>query len=216
VETTAPITADAGPTEKGPAAVVRATGQTVTLATGVADADAAAAVRSLLLVVSLSLYVNVPAPAAVMDVHAAQVDIHTNVLAAGTVKIVVVPAVFRSMPLLKTKNGTPLGTVEAVPVVHSAFPISETSMPVGVTSAGLVAKTHAPVPVSSVMAAIRFALEGVARKVPTLAAGVIPAHVSRSGSAGCAGEIMSDIGFLFVLNVEPAISRADRFCGACR
>lgn len=40
----------------------------------------------------------------------------------------------------------------------------------GVTSVGVFAKTKAPVPVSSVTAEIRFALEGVARKVATFAA----------------------------------------------
>jgi len=38
---------------------------------------------------------------------------------------------------------------------------------IGVTSVGLVAKTLAPLPVSSVKAAARFALDGVARKVAT-------------------------------------------------
>jgi hypothetical protein len=38
---------------------------------------------------------------------------------------------------------------------------------IGVTSVGLVAKTFAPLPVSSVKAAARFALDGVARKVAT-------------------------------------------------
>src|SRR6185312_12841280 len=37
----------------------------------------------------------------------------------------------------------------------------------GVTSVGVLAKTAAPVPVSSVIAAARFALEGVPRKVAT-------------------------------------------------
>jgi len=39
---------------------------------------------------------------------------------------------------------------------------------VGVVSAGLVAKTFAPVPVSSVRHEARFALDGVAKKVATL------------------------------------------------
>jgi hypothetical protein len=38
----------------------------------------------------------------------------------------------------------------------------------GVTNVGLVANTRAPVPVSSVMAAAKLALEGVARKAATL------------------------------------------------
>ena len=52
----------------------------------------------------------------------------------------------------------------------------------GVTSVGDVANTKAPVPVSSVTAVARFALDGVARNVPTPVAGVIPAHVVRSAS----------------------------------
>ena len=51
-------------------------------------------------------------------------------------------------------------------------PVAANDVPVaapmfGVTKVGLVANTSAPVPVSSVTAAARFALEGVARKVAT-------------------------------------------------
>jgi hypothetical protein len=41
---------------------------------------------------------------------------------------------------------------------------------IGVTSVGVFAKTFAPVPVSSVRTAARFALDGVAKKVATFAA----------------------------------------------
>jgi hypothetical protein len=55
---------------------------------------------------------------------------------------------------------------EAVPVM--LVPTKAEGVPkAGVTSVGDVAKTNDPVPVSSVTAEIRFALEGVARKVAT-------------------------------------------------
>jgi len=55
---------------------------------------------------------------------------------------------------------------EAVPVMF--VPTKADGVPrAGVTRVGLVAKTKEPVPVSSVTAEIRFALEGVARKVAT-------------------------------------------------
>jgi len=55
---------------------------------------------------------------------------------------------------------------EAVPVMF--VPTKADGVPkAGVTNVGLVAKTNDPVPVSSVTAEIRFALEGVARKVAT-------------------------------------------------
>jgi hypothetical protein len=55
---------------------------------------------------------------------------------------------------------------EAVPVMF--VPTKADGVPrAGVTNVGLVANTRAPVPVSSVTAEIRFALEGVARKVAT-------------------------------------------------
>ena len=54
----------------------------------------------------------------------------------------------------------------AVPVMF--VPTNALGVPnAGVTSVGLVANTAAPVPVSSVKAAAKFALEGVAKKVAT-------------------------------------------------
>jgi hypothetical protein len=51
---------------------------------------------------------------------------------------------------------------------------------VGVTSVGLVAKTKAPEPVSSVTAAIRLALDGVARNVATpVAKPEIPVEIGK-------------------------------------
>ena len=60
------------------------------------------------------------------------------------------------LPTVDTKDVK----VRLVPV---AAPIA------GVTSVGVLANTFAPVPVSSVSAAAKFALDGVARKVATLA-----------------------------------------------
>jgi len=55
---------------------------------------------------------------------------------------------------------------DAVPVIF--VPTNADGVPsAGVTRVGLVAKTNEPVPVSSVTAAIKFALDGVARKVAT-------------------------------------------------
>ena len=51
-----------------------------------------------------------------------------------------------------------------------------------VVNAGDVPNTSAPLPVSSVTAAARFADDGVAKNVPTFAAGVMPAHVVKSAS----------------------------------
>jgi hypothetical protein len=56
--------------------------------------------------------------------------------------------------------------IEAVPVKLVTVPLEGVPR-AGVTSVGDVAKTKEPVPVSSVTAEIRFALEGVARKVAT-------------------------------------------------
>jgi hypothetical protein len=60
----------------------------------------------------------------------------------------------------------PLILIEAVPVRLVTTPL--TGVPrAGVTNVGEVAKTNEPVPVSSVTAASKFALDGVARKVAT-------------------------------------------------
>ena len=54
-----------------------------------------------------------------------------------------------------------------MPVVDRLVPVAAPMT--GVTSVGVLANTFAPVPVSSVNAAAKFALDGVARKVATLA-----------------------------------------------
>lgn len=65
------------------------------------------------------------------------------------------------MPVTPVDRGRPVAFVR----------VPEVGVPrMGVTSVGLVAKTSAPVPVSSVTAAMRFALDGVARNVATPAA----------------------------------------------
>lgn len=63
----------------------------------------------------------------------------------------------------------------------------------GVTSVGELAKTKAPVPVSSVTALARLAELGVERKVPTPAPGVIPAHVVKSASYACTVEPIASV-----------------------
>lgn len=66
----------------------------------------------------------------------------------------------------------PTGKVPVTPVVNGK-PVQLVKVPLdgvpraGVTKAGLVANTNAPLPVSPVTAAAKFALEGVARKVAT-------------------------------------------------
>ncbi|NBS67371.1 hypothetical protein EBT31_00455 [bacterium] len=65
------------------------------------------------------------------------------------------------------------GKVPVTPVVRgkpvALVRVTEEGVPrTGVTSVGLLAKTFAPVPVSSVSAAAKFALDGVAKKVATL------------------------------------------------
>jgi hypothetical protein len=65
-----------------------------------------------------------------------------------------------------------IGRVPVTPVVKGK-PVALVSVPdegvprAGVTSVGLVANTRAPVPVSSVTAAAKFALDGVAKNVAT-------------------------------------------------
>jgi hypothetical protein len=61
-------------------------------------------------------------------------------------------------PLIPVLTGKPVQLVR----------VPDVGVPrIGVTNVGEVAKTNAPLPVSSVTALIRFALEGVARKVAT-------------------------------------------------
>ncbi len=63
----------------------------------------------------------------------------------------------------------PMLKPEAVPVLF--VPTKVEGVPkLGVTNVGLLANTFAPEPVSSVKAAAKFALEGVAKNVATLAA----------------------------------------------
>ncbi len=79
--------------------------------------------------------------------------------------------------MLTVEPRTVAPLIFAVPVAQRAFepsvqPLSASDVPVatpriGVTSVGVVAKTADPVPVSSVSAPRRFALDGVARKVAT-------------------------------------------------
>lgn len=76
----------------------------------------------------------------------------------GVVKKVAIPA---ARPETPVEIGNP---VQLVSVPDVGVPSR------GVTNVGDVAKTHAPVPVSSVIAAMRLAEEGVARKVATPAA----------------------------------------------
>jgi hypothetical protein len=77
-----------------------------------------------------------------------------------------VAAVVDPVPPLAT------GRVPVTPVVKGR-PVQLVNVPedgvpkTGVTKVGLFAKTFAPVPVSSVSAAAKFALEGVAKKVAT-------------------------------------------------
>jgi len=60
--------------------------------------------------------------------------------------------------------------VSAVPVLPAEFRVSEGAVRIGVANVGDVPNTRAPEPVSLVTAAAKFADEGVARKVATLAA----------------------------------------------
>jgi hypothetical protein len=65
-----------------------------------------------------------------------------------------------------------IGKVPVTPVVNGK-PVALVRIPdegvprAGVTRVGLVANTRAPVPVSSVTAALKFALDGVAKNVAT-------------------------------------------------
>ena len=69
------------------------------------------------------------------------------------------PLVTASVPVTPVVKGKPVALVRTLP----AATVPNT----GVTSVGDVAKTSAPVPVSSVTAAARLALDGVAKKVAT-------------------------------------------------
>ena len=79
-------------------------------------------------------------------------------LLAVSVAAPVPPFATGSVPVTPDVNGSPVAFVS----------VPDVGVPrIGVTSVGEVAKTAAPEPVSSVKAAIRFALEGVARNVKT-------------------------------------------------
>ena len=95
---------------------------------------------------------SVKAPASCADVNdPSEVALPTDVTAPVKLALVV------TLPAVRPA---------AVPVMF--VPTSAEGVPrAGVTSVGLVANTNAPVPVSSVTAVRRFALEGVARKVAT-------------------------------------------------
>jgi hypothetical protein len=101
-------------------------------------------------VTSVGLSANTKAPEPVSPVTAA-----ARLADDGVARNVATPVPRPAMPV---DTGRP---VQLVRVPDAGVPR------VGVTSAGLLAKTRAPVPVSSVTAARRLALEGVARNVAT-------------------------------------------------
>jgi hypothetical protein len=106
---------------------------------------------------------------------------------SGVTRVGLVAKTVRPVPVLSVKalpRFALLGVAKnvAIPVANPLIPVL-TGRPVqlvrvpdvgvpnnGVTKVGEVAKTNDPVPVSSVMVAARFALEGVAKKVAILEA----------------------------------------------
>jgi hypothetical protein len=76
------------------------------------------------------------------------------------------PAVARVEPSANVKVADVAGAVNATLLILVAVATPKT----GVTRVGVLAKTLAPVPVSSVSAAAKLAEDGVAKKVATLAA----------------------------------------------
>jgi hypothetical protein len=66
-----------------------------------------------------------------------------------------------------SENAPEKNTLESIEITVAALAFWIPVVILGVVSAGLVAKTKDPVPVSSVTAVARFALEGVPRKVAT-------------------------------------------------
>ena len=73
----------------------------------------------------------------------------------------------RNVATFAPRPETPVETGKPVQLVK----VPDVGVPkIGVTKVGVLAKTNAPVPVSSVTAAIKFALLGVAKKVATFAA----------------------------------------------
>ena len=104
-------------------------------------------------VVSVGFVPNTSAPVPVSSVQAAAMLTLENVTS-----IVATPVPNPEMPV---ETGRP---VQFVRMPDAGVPRA------GVTSVGLVAKTRAPVPVSSVSAAARFALDGVPKNAATPAA----------------------------------------------
>ena len=87
-------------------------------------------------------------------------ELRAEMLLLLTVRVVKAPVLGVVAPTV------PLMLMEAVPVRLVTTP--DAGVPsAGVTRVGLVANTNAPVPVSPVTAAARFALDGVARNVVT-------------------------------------------------
>jgi hypothetical protein len=89
-------------------------------------------------------------------------------------KVIVVESVPSSVKLLFTVRVLPSRMVRVLPVAGAVMVtllmlVAEATPRTGVVRVGLVAKTKRPEPVSSVTAAARLALEGVARKVATFA-----------------------------------------------
>jgi hypothetical protein len=104
------------------------------------------------------LVATAPAPRPTVRPSIEPAPVTVNVLDA--VKVVNAPAAGVVAPTV------PLMLIEAVPVRLVTTPLEGVPR-AGVTKVGEVAKTNDPVPVSSVTAEIRFALDGVARKVAT-------------------------------------------------
>ena len=114
----------------------------------------------------------------------AEVPAPTNTEAEVSVVAPVPPLVTGSVPVTPVVNGSPVALVSTP---AEGVPMS------GVVSTGLVANTNKPEPVSSVTAAARFALDGVAKNVdtpapsdavpvPPLAVGNVPVTPVVSGS----------------------------------
>jgi len=114
----------------------------------------AALVLSVTLIIGLALNVVVP------------FTVTVSAEASPSVTLPVAPSVVNAPVDAVVAPTVPLMLIEAVPVRLVTVP--DAGVPkTGVTKVGLVANTKAPVPVSSVTAVARFALEGVARKVAT-------------------------------------------------
>lgn len=121
-------------------------------------------VPTMLGVVIVGLVPNTATPVPVSSVSAA-----ARLADEDVPKNVAIPVANDVMPVPPFATGN----VPVTPLVRGN-PVQLVSVPddgvpkIGVTSVGEVANTHAPVPVSSVIAAIRFAELGVAKNVATL------------------------------------------------